>query len=122
VAFACAGGPEMEDPAAGGPGPDGVLDPKLVVATIRSHLGEVKTCYEQLLARHPGAGGRVHARFSIDEQGAVVGTRITSGFASGGESLERCMIEVISQIHFPPPQGGRVDVEFPFVMQSDPAR
>jgi hypothetical protein len=54
----------------------------------------------------------VHWR--IDRQGRVTSSRIGSSTLHNGR-VEGCMVRQIRRWRFPQPDGGEVDVDFPFI-------
>jgi TonB family protein len=116
AAFACAGGPDVDEPLAGEQ--RGELDPALVVGAVRGRMSAVKRCYEQML-KGQREGGRLVARFTIGPSGTVTAAAIGgSTLGPHGQEMERCVLSVIRGLKVPPPKGGPLEVEFPFVFQA----
>ena len=85
-------------------------DKSIVRRYIRQHLNEIAYCYDKQLLAKPGLGGEITLRFFIAPTGAVQGASGT-GFDA---EVARCLAEVISNIGFPAPGEGGVQVSYPF--------
>ena len=95
----------------------GELDPATVAHLVRSHLGEIKKCYEGVLGADPDIAGKMVAIWTIELDGAVGGFQWASDEIHRPE-MASCMQSAISAWRFPPPSGGTVEVSFPFVFQT----
>jgi TonB family protein len=96
----------------------GGLDRDIIRRTIRSHIKEVKFCYEQELMRRPGLFGRVSIKFSITGTGVVSSSAVESSTV-GDSRVERCIASAVQRWEFPrPTNGGVVLVTYPFVLQA----
>ncbi len=100
----------------------GELSPAIVAGLVRSHLGDVKGCFDQALRGNPQLAGKVVAHFTIESSGSLSSIRFESDTVGDGE-MAACIQARIAAWRFPPPSGGAVEVSFPFVFQSseDPA-
>jgi hypothetical protein len=100
------------------PGADttGRLPPVLIQATIRKHYKVFRHCFEAGLARDPKLGGRVSIRFVITESGAVEGAA-DSGSDLPDAQVVACIAEEFGRIKFPHPEGGRVTVVYPVMLE-----
>ncbi len=81
---------------------------------IRAHMREFRACYEKALESDPKLEGRVVAKFTIGQTGAV-----TQSTAEGLPGVDACVARVISKLTFPPaPRSkGSIAVSYPFVFQ-----
>jgi metallo-beta-lactamase class B len=109
--------PSLSSPA-GPPPVRGELDPNMVARVIRSHMGEVKGCYERALAGQPDLAGRVTLHFTINLAGQVESADVESSTIDS-QPVEVCILWAARQWHFSKPVGGPVDVSFPFVFSSN---
>lgn len=95
----------------------GSLDPELIRRVIRSHVDQVRYCYELQLPRNPRLTGKVAVKFIITGSGTVA----TSGVAQstvGNSELESCIAGRVKTWVFPKPKGGgTVVVTYPFVLK-----
>lgn len=103
-------------PDAGGPPPvKGSLDKEEIRAVIRSHIDEVKHCYEAELGNHPDLLGRVMVTFTISAQGDVIASKMESS-TMDSPPVEACTVATVRRWRFPKPIGGGVViVSYPFV-------
>lgn len=95
----------------------GQLSEDAIDAVLQLAHPEVTACYENVLTTSPGLRGTANTVFIIGTDGAVIGAA-----SSGIEPrLARCIDDVVSRRHFPPPRGGTVKVRYPFTFQSTAA-
>ena len=96
------------------------LSPAYVQSRIREDFKPMAAkCYEELLSRHPDAGGTEVMEFTIvaDEKlgGIVEETNLGDGGTMVDPSFSTCMRESLSTVAFaPPPKGGKTTVHYPF--------
>ena len=94
---------------------EGCVSRELVRQVIRSHLEQVRYCYELSLGRNPGLEGRVRMRIEISLSGSVLGARVLEGIAGAGE-LGECLSARITTWVFPRLRS-EVVVSYPFAFQ-----
>jgi TonB family protein len=100
----------------------GSLDRDIIRRIIRSHMKEVKFCYEKELVRKPSLCGRVAVRFTITGTGVVSVSAIESS-TLGDAAVEQCIAQAVHRWEFPRPEnGGLVLVTYPFVLHTGGAR
>lgn len=93
-------GDMLEATPDGAPAPAGrALDAATVQRVLRSHLAEVRACYDAALAEHPDAGGRMDARLEIAPSGRVTGVRITGTMTE--PAVAACTERVLRGVRFP---------------------
>jgi TonB family protein len=99
----------------GDPSVSGGLTAQEIMAVIRSHLNEIRHCYEQLLQRSPSASGKISVNFTVGLSGSV--TRVSVAEATLNDAVTRgCVTGRIQRWTFPKPRGGQpVEVNYPFV-------
>jgi metallo-beta-lactamase class B len=106
-------------PAAGTPAPGtpvrGNLDKEIIRRIIRSHIQQVKDCYEQELTTKPTLGGRIMVQFTIAASGQVIASVLLSSTMGNGR-VETCTVQAVRHWQFPKPRGGIVIVSYPFVL------
>lgn len=95
----------------------GVLDKEEIRQVIRSHIAEVKDCYELQLVSNPELQGRMLVRFTISASGAVSAANVQSS-TFNDPIVEQCILESVRTWIFPRPQGGIVIVTYPFVLKA----
>jgi TonB family protein len=100
----------------------GALDKEIIRRVIRSHIKEVKFCYEQELLRKPDLYGRVTIQFTITPMGSVSSSAV-QGSTMGNAKVEQCIARAVQRWEFPKPQGGGiVIVAYPFVLKASGAQ
>jgi hypothetical protein len=93
----------------------GSLDKEDIRGVIRSHLLDVKACYDAVETTHPSAAGQMMVRFGIDASGGVRTSCLVSSELHDTR-VERCVVDLPLAWRFPQPQGGGwVVVSYPFV-------
>lgn len=90
---------------------DDGLDKAIVRRVIRSHIDEVRYCYERALIANPNLAGNVTIEFTILESGAVLEVRIVS--ASVGDEVAQCVAARTKTWTFPR-SGSMTHVRYPF--------
>ncbi len=83
----------------------GGLDKNTIRRYIRQRLQVIQHCYEKQLTVKPSLGGTVNMRFTIDNNGRVIGM-VASGL---DEEVDTCVGEAVKSIQFPA-DGGIVEV------------
>jgi TonB family protein len=100
----------------------GALDKEIIRRVIRSHIKEVKFCYEQELLRKPDLYGRVTIQFTITPMGSVSSSAVQQS-TMGNAKVEQCIARAVQRWEFPKPQGGGiVIVAYPFVLKASGAQ
>jgi len=109
--------PEVEtsDPVvcAGGP----CIDKELIRKVIRSHVGQVRYCYEAQLATQPDLAGRVSVTFQVGPSGQVAMARVASATMQSS-SLEACLLSRVRTWLFPAQKGSGYLVTYPFLFKA----
>lgn len=96
------------------PDVDGSLDPNIVAKEVRKRLGAVRTCYERALKRNPQLAGKISVCFTIGATGAVSEARVDAD-TMGDSEVGDCIVDNVKRWRFPAPDGGSVEVCYPFV-------
>lgn len=106
-------------PRIGKPTIRGALDKSIIRRIVRSHINQVRHCYNQGLVKDPNLRGRVSVQFTIGPTGKVPASVVGSTTLSD-RSTANCVAKAVKRWKFPrPPGGGNVIVTYPFVL--DPA-
>ncbi|MEO8843066.1 MAG: AgmX/PglI C-terminal domain-containing protein [Kofleriaceae bacterium] len=115
------GGPGMRRHEAGVPRPilgiasgSGDLDQATIRRYMNRNIEKIKYCYEHELLAHPEIEGSILVQFFISPTGAVTGSR-GSGF---NPTVASCVGDVVGNIAFPRPNGGGVQVNYPFTFRA----
>src|SRR5439155_19874689 len=78
------------------PGPPDVkgrLDKDTIRRIVRRHINEVKYCYEQEVMKHPNIGGRLVGQFTINGNGSVAGSAVTTSM--GDATVDHCVTHAV---------------------------
>jgi hypothetical protein len=94
----------------------GSLPPATIQSVVRGQYASFQTCYQHGLRRNPALRGRVQARFTIRESGAVSEVGNAGSNVSDTE-LVNCILQLFLTLRFPPPEGGRVTVVYPIMLE-----
>lgn len=105
-------GQATEDAAA-----KGMIPKDLIRGVIQQHLGEVKQCYLGQLQQNKDLAGRVMVYFIIGIDGKVTESHIQESSLKSS-ACEKCITDTVRGWLFPRPQGGKVEVSYPFVFAS----
>lgn len=127
--IATPGGPSVEpgegtigssdDPKPSDHKPSGSMDKDIIRRVVRSHLSEVKRCYEAGLGRDPSLTGRVAIQFTIGPEGAVTAAKVHTSDVKDA-AVGDCIASAIRTWVFPKPEGGgNVVVSYPFLLAPD---
>lgn len=116
VTLAASGEPVHARPGADA-ATDGPLHPDLVANTVRSHVPEVKACYEVALTRDRLLNGKLVTVWTIDTGGKVQNLHFEPPVMPDAQFVA-CVKRTVEAWRFTPPPPEPVDVAFPFVFQS----
>ncbi|HXI60570.1 MAG TPA: AgmX/PglI C-terminal domain-containing protein [Polyangia bacterium] len=92
-------------------------DVSAVQKQVRLRLTEIKGCFETQRRRDPLLSGKVIIHWIIDRAGRATNVDIEQN-TTGNATLAECIGGLVARWSFPPPQGGPVEVSFPFVFQA----
>jgi outer membrane biosynthesis protein TonB len=96
--------------AAGG---SGMLEPGEVAGVVNRRIGAIKGCYEQALKRDPTLQGKITIRFTISGSGKVSDAKCIVNELP--PAVCSCVQDSFLRFRFPPPEGGAVTFEYPFL-------
>jgi TonB family protein len=91
----------------------GALDKDAIRHVIRTHIGDVKRCYEQTAANDPKLQGRVVVKFTIATTGDVTSSSIERS-TTKNDAVDGCVAQATKTWKFPQPKRGIVVVSYPF--------
>ena len=93
---------------------------EIVSRIIRSHIDEVKACYDAELSREPTLAGKINVQFTIEASGQVSEASVARSTLHNAR-VESCTVEAVRRWPFPKPLGGgKVIISYPFVMETEP--
>lgn len=96
----------------------GRLDPTVIRDVVRAHRDQLGFCFAWQLHRRPELRGRITMEFTIGEDGSVTRAEIADD-ELGDETVLSCFRSVTQRMRFPAPEGGEVDVRYPFVLHPE---
>ena len=102
-----------KDPIASGG--SGMLEPGEVAGVVNKRMGAIKGCYEQALKRNPSLQGKLSILFTISGSGKVSQAKCTVNELT--PEVCSCIQSAFLRFRFPPPEGGTVTFEYPFLFQ-----
>lgn len=92
----------------------GSMDLGAIAAAIEAHKDAFRYCYEkEVNAGLPNLAGSIKTTFVIGSAGRVTEAGISNS-TMNNPNVERCVVTVLKRIDFPIPQGGVVQVGYPF--------
>jgi hypothetical protein len=95
----------------------GYLSPEQIMRVVRRNQAAVRYCYENELQRQPSLHGRIEIRWRITRSGTVSSASVGSTTMRNGR-VEGCIVRQVRNWRFDQPDGGEVDVNFPFIFGS----
>lgn len=95
----------------------GYLSPEQIMRVVRRNQSAVRYCYENELQRQPTLNGRIEIRWRIARNGSVTSAGVGSTTMRNAR-VEGCIVRQVRRWVFPQPDGGEVDVNFPFIFGS----
>ena len=93
---------------------NGFLSEREIDRVVRRGQANVQYCYESALQRQPSLAGRVTVSFTIERSGQTRSVRVASS-SLGNASVEGCITRQVGRWRFPAPDGGEVQVVYPFI-------
>ncbi|MEW5743639.1 MAG: AgmX/PglI C-terminal domain-containing protein [Myxococcota bacterium] len=93
------------------------LDKELIRRIIRSHLGQVRFCYEEQLVTKPELSGKVAVTFHVSPAGMVDAARVSTSTV-GSPALETCLLSRVRTWRFPSQKGGSFVITYPFLFKT----
>ena len=94
----------------------GRLSSETIANTLSKARPAMEKCYAKVLRRNPAKHGRLTVRINIQGDGILLGLSVFENTA--GPELERCVVEGLKGLRFPPPSGGRLIVACPFLFHN----
>jgi len=94
----------------------GAMDKDIIRRIVRSHINEVRYCYNQGLVRDPNLKGRVSIQFNIGPTGKVAAAVVANSSVKD-KNVGNCIAKAVKRWKFPRPKtGGSAVVTYPFVL------
>ncbi len=92
----------------------GQLSKELIDKEVRRHKAQIQFCYQKQLTRAPNLAGKVSLSWIIAMDGSVMRAKVSSS-SLGDKDVESCLVRALSNWKFPKPEGGVVEVVYPFL-------
>jgi len=103
--------------AASDPEISGSIDRELIRRVVRSHIDQLRYCYEVQLTKNPKLSGKVAVKWVVTEQGTV-SSSVVAQTTTGNNELDTCVAGRVLTWVFPKPKGGGVAVvTYPFIFK-----
>lgn len=96
----------------------GFLSKEQIDRVVRANQAAIKYCFEVEMQRQPKLEGAVHMNWRIDLTGHVTVVKVAKTTLSNAR-VEGCMSRQIKRWVFPKPDGGEVDVMYPFLLRGN---
>jgi hypothetical protein len=94
----------------------GFLSKEQIDRVVRANQAAIKYCFEVEMQRQPKLEGAVHMNWRIDLSGQVTVVHVAKSTLDNAR-VEGCMARQIKRWIFPKPDGGEVDVTYPFLLR-----
>lgn len=92
---------------------EGSLDKDEIREVVKTHIQEIRGCYNEGLSRKPTMAGKLTVIFEIAAGGEVSSSQI-QGSTLADAKVEGCVAAAVQSWKFPAPDGGSVQVNYPF--------
>jgi hypothetical protein len=96
----------------------GFLSKEQIDRVVRANQAAIKYCFEVEMQRQPKLECAVHMNWSIDLTGHVTVVKVAKTTLDNAR-VEGCMSRQIKRWVFPKPDGGEVDVVYPFLLRGN---
>ncbi|TVR02399.1 MAG: hypothetical protein EA398_08055 [Deltaproteobacteria bacterium] len=101
----------------GSPSVSGFLTREQIERVVRRHSRGIRFCYERELQTDPSLGGRVAVNWTVGLDGRVTAQSVVEN-TMGNRNVESCILREVSRMRFDEPDGGMVNVTYPFTFRS----
>ncbi len=98
----------------GTPQVSGYLSAEQIERVVRANQAALRYCYETEVQRQRALKGKVMVQWRVDRSGAVPTARVTSSTLNNS-TVEGCIVRQVRKWRFPKPDGGEVNVIYPFL-------
>jgi len=94
----------------------GGLTAEEINRVVKARQGVFRACYQTVLNRTPGLGGKLVMHFTIGGDGVVKTAKVAAGSTMRNADVESCVSSNIMRLKFPA-KGGLANVNYPFLFQ-----
>jgi outer membrane biosynthesis protein TonB len=98
----------------GTPQVSGYLSAEQINRVVRANQAALRYCYEAEVQRARGLKGKVVVQWRVDRGGLVPMAKVASSTMNNA-GVEGCLVRQVKKWHFPKPDGGEVQVMYPFI-------
>ncbi|MCC6620668.1 MAG: serine/threonine protein kinase [Deltaproteobacteria bacterium] len=95
----------------------GALDPGQVYSVIDANIAKIQACYESRLQIDASLAGRITFRWTVTPSGSVTGVAQNVSTVADPK-VAACIKAVLERLRFPKPEGGSVEISYPFIFRS----
>ena len=94
------------------------MDRSLIDAVIKSHMNQIRHCYQRQLQRDPSLGGKVTVAFVIAGSGQVASDKVKRSSMEDA-AVHSCLVRTFHRMQFPEVKGGGiVQVSYPLIFEA----
>ncbi len=94
-------------------------DKEVIQGVVKEHTDEIRACYEAELKNNKDLAGKLDLSWTVGPDGAV--TDVVAKENTLNKAVEDCVVAAITKWTFPAPKnGGKVQIDYPFVFDSTP--
>lgn len=93
---------------------NGYLSAEQINRVVRANQAAIRYCYEVEVQRQPNLRGRVEINWRINLAGSVTTSRVARSTLRNPR-VEGCIVRQVRRWRFPQPDGGEVNVTYPFI-------
>ena len=97
---------------------NGFLTREQIERVVRRHTRGIRYCYERELQNDADLAGRISVNWTVGVDGRIESADITEN-SMGDSNVERCILREVRRMRFDQPDGGMVNVTFPFTFRSE---
>jgi len=95
----------------------GFLSAEQINRVVQANRAAIKYCFEAALQQKPSLQGAINVQWRIDRKGFVTTTRVAKSSLNDAK-VEGCILRQVKRWKFPEPDGGEVDVVYPFLFRA----
>jgi hypothetical protein len=98
----------------GTPQVSGYLSAEQINRVVKANQAALRYCYETEVQRAHGLKGKIVIQWRVDRAGLVPMAKVASTTMNNA-AVEGCLVRQVKKWHFPKPDGGEVQVMYPFI-------
>ncbi len=90
-----------------------------IKAAVQDAKPDLQQCYEEWTKLSPSLQGHLKIGFRISDGGVVDRVRLVEDAGMGNTAFEGCVLSVMSDLRFDPPESGDLEVTYPIAFSTD---